>query len=245
VIPPGTFAASTIVSNSTVESIVSYLCGDSFTLPLINILGYNLARRKQVLVQAHNWGLMAYSNKITVYLLTRNPRAKDPLHVALANMRDEPEEIAAFAKRWGSNATDPDLEDSPAWPCTGVEALPRWANLRAVRNVLRDAWRGKRSVRGMGIVFASIQVTGERIEVSPGNLVQTAFLLFMRDHLEGRTAICENPECPTPYFIRKRKTQKACDGGHDCSDYGYRLRALKWWRAHGEEWRSKRKSKKK
>jgi len=174
------------------------------------------------------------STQITVHLWTeRNPRAKVPLHVDFANLRSEPEATQAFTKRWGPIQT-------PAGD--GEEAL------FLIRDMLRSDWRGERgtkeSRRHLGPIIhafsASIGVTAERIEIELGQVWQTAFLLCIRDRLRGKTAICENPECPAPYFLRKRKTQKFCEAG-PCKNYGARQRRKKWRDAHGNEWRSARK----
>lgn len=54
-------------------------------------------------------------------------------------------------------------------------------------------------------------------------------LLFGRDHAAGRTAICANPDCPAPYFLKSRKTQKFCEAG-ECVAWAQSNYALKWWR---------------
>jgi len=54
-------------------------------------------------------------------------------------------------------------------------------------------------------------------------------LLFLRDHAAGKTAVCANPECPAPYFLRSRKTQKICEAG-ECVAWAQRNYSLKWWR---------------
>jgi hypothetical protein len=192
--------------------------------------------------------VMSYSNEITVHLITgRNQKARGPLHVAFANMRDEPEEVKAFSKRWAVRPVDSDP----------LEPL-----LIPIRDTIRIAWRSESRIdaisKGPALLYpelalriskrklasiestftARIRVTAGRTEVVPDHWWQTAWLLYLRDCLLGKTAICENPACPTPFFIRKRKTQKFCDGGHDCSAYGDRLRAIKWWRARGNAWRS-------
>jgi hypothetical protein len=40
-------------------------------------------------------------------------------------------------------------------------------------------------------------------------------LSFLRDHLAGRTKICENPNCSAPYFIQTRRRKVYCS--HDCA----------------------------
>ena len=53
--------------------------------------------------------------------------------------------------------------------------------------------------------------------------------LVIRDHAGGRTAVCANPECPAPYFLKSRRTQKICEAG-ECVAWAQRNYALKWWR---------------
>ena len=93
-------------------------------------------------------------------------------------------------------------------------------------------------------------VGGLTVEVSAetGEVVITArdmwslvCLLFLRDHAAGKTAICNNPDCPAPYFIRGRKTQKICEAG-DCVSWAQRKYALKWWRENQAKGNSKTKS---
>ena len=180
---------------------------------------------------------MASSNKIVVHLWTgRNPKTEEPPHVALANMRASLEATTAVTKRWGPPAVRPGINGDEL-----DEAKTLWARGRLVR-----AWRGDADLedgsRLLSSISATLQVTGERIEVKPDQLWQTAFLLFMRDRAQGKTAVCENPECPAPYFIRKRRTQKFCEAG-PCVEYGARLRANKWWKAHGNDWRTKQSKK--
>ena len=43
-----------------------------------------------------------------------------------------------------------------------------------------------------------------------------------------RMAKCGNPDCPAPYFLAKRSTQRYCERG-DCTQYAVRQKALKWW----------------
>lgn len=47
--------------------------------------------------------------------------------------------------------------------------------------------------------------------------------------------VCGNPDCPAPYFIKKRNTQRFCVSV--CANYGQREHKREWWRAHGGQWR--------
>jgi hypothetical protein len=192
---------------------------------------------------------LAYSNELMVHLVTgRNRKTRQPLHVAFANMLDAPEEVKAFSKRWAVRPVDSDP----------LEPL-----LIPIRNIIRIAWRAGSNLDTISkgparlhpelalliskherefVPFrpsASIRVSAGRVEIEPDHWWQTAWLLYLRDRTQGKTAFCANPDCLAPYFIRKRRTQKFCESG--CVEYGARERAKKWWKLHGAEWRSRRK----
>ena len=81
-----------------------------------------------------------------------------------------------------------------------------------------------------------------RFRISVVNVQRLILMLFFRDHAAGKTAICANPDCPAPYFLRSRKTQKICESG-ECVAWAQRNYALKWWREN-ESKASKEKLKK-
>ena len=183
------------------------------------------------------------SSKMTIYLVHPQRQGEQP-HEALANMGDDDAASKAFVARWG-----------PLWEekmVKGIEPILTGEELQKVwrveRDQLRAAWRGDKKElaelgeKGMGSFFRW-RFTGKRAELLPNDLWAALVGLFLRDHAAGRTAICANPNCPNPYFIRKRKTQKYCDAG-PCVEYGARLRANLWWARHGNEWREKRKGEK-
>jgi hypothetical protein len=172
---------------------------------------------------------MPSSNRITVYLAGR--RSAVPAHVALANLAG-PEAIAAFTKHRGLPAVDGDDKPGPL----GAVGLTLF-----FRDMLRKAWRGDKSVDGSPLlseIHTSMSVSRGRIEVAPHSLWQSAFLLFWRDRLRGKTGVCANPKCPARYFIGKRG-KKSC-GRDDCANYVRRLRKNKWWKLHGAEWRRRK-----
>ncbi len=100
---------------------------------------------------------------------------------------------------------------------------------------LRYAWRSndkvaleelrKQAASGM---TANISADSGEIIVTTKDVWSLVCLLFWRDYSLGKTAICANPDCPAPYFLRKRKTQKICEAG-DCVSWAQRKYALKWW----------------
>jgi hypothetical protein len=197
---------------------------------------------------------MTYSNKLTVRLRAgRNPNIKEPPHEAFANMQDDRAAAWAFYDRWG-----PLMTESPTSP-EQLESFYRAKNFPCpvidleLRTALRQAWRGEKAgegelpVRyiedsaGRYMKFSWIFKAG-KAELVAEDLWSAICVLFLRDRAAHKTAVCENPDCPAPYFIRKRKTQKFCEAG-PCVEYGARLRANKWWKAHGNEWRDTKRQK--
>lgn len=203
---------------------------------------------------------MAYSNKLTVRLRAgRNPNIKEPPHEAFANVQDDRAAGWAFYDRWGSLLAESSM--AKAITSDQLESFYRAKNFPCPvidlerRDALREAWRGEERIKGglgedyiercagQWMKFSWIFQAG-RAELVPEDLWSAICVLFLRDRAARKTAVCENPDCPAPYFIRKRKTQKFCEAG-PCVDYGARLRANKWWNAHGNEWRDGKQNKSK
>lgn len=57
----------------------------------------------------------------------------------------------------------------------------------------------------------------------------------VRDKLARR---CKSDECPAPYFFRIKPGQEYCS--QDCVAWGKRMKAKRWWNAHGPGWRHNR-----
>jgi hypothetical protein len=156
---------------------------------------------------------------ILVYLRLNQDAAGEQPHVAYANLRDDKAAYVHFVHRWGRPV--------------GVKVSMRgrvekrdWPN-----DDLKRAWGGDRASldRLPKQLHATFGVTGRHIEIVRSNLVSAIVLLFLRDHAACKTAICANPSCPNPYFIRKRKTQKYCEAG-PCVDQAQREQKRKWWK---------------
>jgi hypothetical protein len=125
------------------------------------------------------------------------------------------------------------------------------ADVSGAQKTLRTAWKGEssaiaeiqRQVPGALQAFGSpgifdfsyppgqlavrINQNGS-VELVVKNLWSFVCLLFLRDYGAGRIGICANPQCPSPYFVKSRRTQKICEIG-DCVVWAQRLYALKWW----------------
>jgi hypothetical protein len=53
-----------------------------------------------------------------------------------------------------------------------------------------------------------------------------------------RARYCASPDCPAPYFLAKRRSQKYCSDA--CSKPAQSEFKRRWWAEHGEAWRKVR-----
>lgn len=114
------------------------------------------------------------------------------------------------------------------------------ARFAVAQDLLRRAWMGDgdaiREIEGQveDALEARPSVRPRGIELTTENLWSLICTLFLLDRASGKTGVCANPDCPAPYFLRKRKDQKFCERG-GCTDYAQRQYALKWWHTHRAE----------
>lgn len=176
------------------------------------------------------------SNKITVYLrtgknvgVTQNAQP----HEEFANLKGDDQSIEQFTRRWGA-----------------LSKLPMVDAMRVGwRDTLRKAWQGDsaalREIQGWSnrYMVASLSFSGGRLEMESEHLIGSIFILFLRDHLAGKTAVCENENCEGQrFFIRAKATQKFC-GHPKCTAFAQKQYALKWWNEEGKQLREKRRKK--
>lgn len=182
----------------------------------------------------HKNNSITSSNKITMYLrASRNPANREPVHEAFAhlNIKDDAG-VQVFERTWGP------IAERPMW------ARHDWPE------ILRNAWRGNGAalaeINGWmnQYVQTSIRFVTGRIEVEPKDLLASIFLLFLRDYSAGKIAICENPDCVQPYFVKRRASQKFCESSA-CKAHAQRQYALKWWDDVGKKRREKKQKKSK
>jgi hypothetical protein len=102
--------------------------------------------------------------------------------------------------------------------------------------LLRFAWKtGDKRVRDeigrytAQELQAQVDIATGAVVLNVANAWTLICMLFLRDHAAGKTAVCANPECPAPYFLKSRKTQKICEAG-ECVAWAQRNYALRWWR---------------
>jgi hypothetical protein len=155
---------------------------------------------------------------ILVQLCLDRDAAGEQPHVAYANLRDDKKAYVQFVHRWGRPV-------GAKVPMRGRVEKYHWPN-----DDLKRAWNGDKASldRLPKQLHATFGVAGRQIELVRSNLVSAIVLLFLRDHAAGKTAVCANPDCPNPYFIRKRKSQKYCEAG-PCVEQAQREQKRKWW----------------
>jgi|SRR5215472_15027453 len=127
-------------------------------------------------------------------------------------------------------------------------------SLLGIRDDLRELWDGKTpATRKEEILTLWLRMgpadfllprwKGQAFHLIPNYYNLLAFVFKGVADLSRRFGHCQNPGCPTPYFLSKRASQKYCERG-ECTAYAQRQYALKWWNQEGRKRRqTKRKSK--
>lgn len=186
----------------------------------------------------------------------------------LANLRDDPADFERFEKRRPGFAHVPQQDSAGMGPIGGAAIPNRFWSLHKRMDALRLVWRGdslalselllpneppeelmsreeyldrdEETGRPTGWVWPpQIRMDWEsgQFTYDPRTKFQQAlYLLFRRSQL---AKICENPNCPAPYFIARKTAQRYCTD--KCAEIFQRAWKRKWWAEHGEKWRSSRK----
>jgi hypothetical protein len=113
--------------------------------------------------------------------------------------------------------------------------------LAQMQDRLREAWRGERTaiqeIEKHAALEIRVSIEAGSVELVTRSLWSFLCILFVKDRAENKTAICENPDCTKPYFLRGRATQKFCS--EPCKKFGHRRDANKYWRDQGNERRKR------
>lgn len=153
------------------------------------------------------------------------------------------------AEKWrmtrDAHATAPEEQSEFFFePDEDVSESKRISDLRSsVRSIWRAATIEEKQLRAL-LLHKAVTTSGRAAfllpsEVLPPGPFSQAVLHLLRS--AHRALICPNPECPTPYFFRKKRRQRYCS--ESCSGAGQREAKRKWWTAKGEDWRKKRSQK--
>ncbi|HEV2022314.1 MAG TPA: hypothetical protein VGQ94_07270 [Terriglobales bacterium] len=153
-------------------------------------------------------------------------RKRKGLIFELANMHEEG--LGRFQKHFGSLfRQEPDVLLRNA-----RRDLRRvWLHSTPVREKQRvvDAWlkAGVARLENDGIL-APLAVG--RVILDPRSFPMQLVAGILENWRRFRT--CGNPQCPAPYFLAKRETQRYCERG-ECTAYAQQQYALKWWDKEG------------
>lgn len=172
--------------------------------------------------------------------------------------------LEEVAKRFGDVLPRPSLAwresdhillggDGPSWT---VRALDR------ARAFLVEAWRAP-TLLARELTILRLMGLYIQIEVGAGlepralesaitynqaywaagaqGIADAFFVVLWRTlHALDRMRFCPNPECPAPYFLTRKRSQKYCT--EKCAGAGQRELKRAWWSEHGEAWRKARKA---
>lgn len=172
----------------------------------------------------------------------------EPPHIAFANMRaEDPKAAESFTRRYGVLHVANMDENDPDGQKFEIDS----AFLLHMQERLRQAWpSGDERFGGTRIDLegeveegfeSDVVVSGGFVHLRPKDLWRSVCFLYLWDVHAGKLGFCGNPDCPAPYFRKKRKTQKYCEQG-PCVQYAQRQYSLDWWNSPGggKERREKR-----
>jgi hypothetical protein len=185
--------------------------------------------------------LLAFDRTYGVLLAEHWEMAPEIMSILLKapNLNDEERQkwaAASLQKKWQISVTETDVQ----------VAL-------AMQSLLREAWKGERLAveliqygesrhakqEALGPPRLTVAPSGKGITLHAKDLWSFIRVAFLLDSERRLMKVCTNPDCPTPYFLAKRKDQKYCERG-DCTAFAQRQYALGWWERKGYERRAKK-----
>jgi len=104
-------------------------------------------------------------------------------------------------------------------------------DFKQAQRMLRLAWHGDRATilpmmqavkRAEYNVILPREIRNDLTILATRDLWKFTCFLFLLDHWAGRTNVCANQNCVTPYFIKQRKDQAYCK--HACAVVGTNAR---------------------
>ena len=187
----------------------------------------------------------------------------------LANLRDDSAAFERFASRWPdfSEVLDSDPAPTDSYfqyhygePMTRMPAkLPtRFLRIWQRREALRQIWRGNSEKLFQVLLPTEAEMMmdldpdwvwnpqlkldwqrGEFVYTPQGEFQAALYRLFRRSAF---AKLCGNPNCPAPYFIAHKTTQRYCTG--ECAQVFQKEWKRRWWKEKGTEWRREKSRKK-
>jgi len=164
--------------------------------------------------------MLGFARRYGLLYRTIDPRIDDP---------EESKNLVQFVEKSNSLDRIRELGD-----CCGYEEFRELTSLHSLA-LLKHVWRTGSGHALQAIADSIAESLQSYVEAKTGSLVTIVpdawtliCMLILRDHASEKTAVCANPECPAPLFLKSRKTQKICEQG-DCVAWAQRRYALNWW----------------
>jgi len=174
--------------------------------------------------------------KLRSYYEKRDGEARRELLIDLANLGDD--DCGWFWKKWG-----PGLRK--AGRRGGLSFRRQVANdqeLLDLREELRLIWKRRNQSHARATVFSWLNsstsyslppfvVVSVDIGCSPNPLNFRVQLGYGAAELAWKMAVCENPSCDNPYFLKYRDSrQRVCGETNECREFGQREVKKTWWK---------------
>jgi hypothetical protein len=171
----------------------------------------------------------------------------------LANLKQtDAAAISRFLKEYPEFVIPPQMEsgklrlasESPAVERGRSEvdnSLPR--AMFSILVLLRSAWkRATPFEREVSLALTQRYVCNGLLQKETGSRMWRVFgnifiALMGATKQADRLRYCENPTCPAPHFIAKRRTEKYCS--EVCANVGQQEQKRRWWQENGPEWRKR------
>jgi hypothetical protein len=169
----------------------------------------------------------------------------------LANLSDDPKAVERFERLFarflpwaGSESqtlTVQRIDSGEDGPSTKAVDLSN-DRLFSLRDALRSIWAASDlETKEWGIFLFGADSTmtvsfASSVGPPPPNPFQQAVMYLFK--LAGKTRLCQNSECPSPYFLASRSSQKYCS--QVCALPAQCSYKRDWWKKYGKEWRKRR-----
>jgi|GEM_PF-4357647 len=131
-------------------------------------------------------------------------RWKDPPHVALANLRDDPVAVLRFTRTYG--VLSPHYKGEATSLSVG--------DVFRLRDFLQRAWQDDgiflELLNEREPTTAMVWTRRSGMEIVIEDLWTLIRVIFSRDRWDERAKKCASPDCPAPFFIAVRKGHKFC-----------------------------------
>jgi len=197
-------------------------------------------RHEDEYIRAADWKEMphVFLANLPTYDAQRKPTAKPYLKLLV-----DRESVAKFVKTYGvlsgQQVTHQNFDQHIADILAVQRALRRsWLYATGHQSMSPSWWAG---YGGPDPFHVHIFQEGNhsKIELETRDLTTFIHHLFLRDCAAGKLGVCGNPDCPAPYFLKRRRNQKYCERG-SCTAYAQRQYSLKSWRRRGKRSRAEK-----